>query len=136
MEENLDADDCKDETLDSLTVKTCFCKGELCNGPNHCELSQWGDCDATCGKGIKRRNIVIPAKHGGNECSEELTQPCNLKPCPVDCQWSGWNSWSSCSRSCDRGSQSRSRSKLTVEAYGGTCSGSSYETKYCNTHNC
>ena len=34
MEENLDADDCKDETLDSLAVKTCFCKGELCNGPS------------------------------------------------------------------------------------------------------
>ena len=34
MEENLDADNCKDDTLDSLTVKTCFCKGELCNGPS------------------------------------------------------------------------------------------------------
>ena len=34
MEEGLDADNCKDETLDSLTVKTCFCKGELCNGPS------------------------------------------------------------------------------------------------------
>lgn len=33
MEENLDADNCKDETLDSLTVKTCFCQGELCNAP-------------------------------------------------------------------------------------------------------
>ena len=48
----------------------------------HCELSQWTGCNATCGEGIKSRNIVIPAKHGGNECSEELTQPCNLKPCP------------------------------------------------------
>jgi len=33
MEEGLDADNCKDETLDSLTVKTCFCQGELCNAP-------------------------------------------------------------------------------------------------------
>ena len=33
MEENLDADNCKDDTLDSLTVKTCFCKGDLCNAP-------------------------------------------------------------------------------------------------------
>merc|ERR1711971_4657 len=54
----------------------------------------------------------------------------------IDCQWSGWSSWSSCSRSCGSGSQSRSRSKLTVEAYGGTCSGSSYMTRNCNTHNC
>ena len=34
MEEGLDADNCKDETLDILPVKTCFCKGELCNGPS------------------------------------------------------------------------------------------------------
>ena len=34
MEQGLDADNCKDETLDTLTVKTCFCKGELCNGPS------------------------------------------------------------------------------------------------------
>jgi len=33
MEEGLDAVNCKDETLDSLTVKTCFCQGELCNAP-------------------------------------------------------------------------------------------------------
>ena len=50
--------------------------------PVHCVLSQWGDCDVTCGEGIRSRNITIPAKHGGNECSEELTQPCNLKSCP------------------------------------------------------
>lgn len=30
---NLDANNCKDETLDTLTVKTCFCQGELCNAP-------------------------------------------------------------------------------------------------------
>jgi len=33
MEEGLDEDNCKDETLDSLTVKTCFCQSELCNAP-------------------------------------------------------------------------------------------------------
>jgi len=33
MEKNLDADNCKEQTLDTLTVKTCFCQGELCNAP-------------------------------------------------------------------------------------------------------
>jgi len=31
--ETLDADYCEEETLDTLTVKTCFCQGELCNAP-------------------------------------------------------------------------------------------------------
>jgi len=30
---DLDADGCKDETLATLNVKTCFCQGELCNAP-------------------------------------------------------------------------------------------------------
>jgi len=33
MEENLDENNCKEETLDPLDVKTCFCQGELCNAP-------------------------------------------------------------------------------------------------------
>jgi len=33
VEEDLDADYCKDETLDSLSVKTCYCQGDLCNAP-------------------------------------------------------------------------------------------------------
>ena len=33
VQKNLDANNCKDETLDTLTVKTCFCQGELCNAP-------------------------------------------------------------------------------------------------------
>lgn len=33
METDLDADNCIDETLDTLTVKTCFCQGDLCNAP-------------------------------------------------------------------------------------------------------
>ena len=31
--EDLDADNCKDETLGTLDLKTCYCQGELCNAP-------------------------------------------------------------------------------------------------------
>jgi len=41
MEEGLDTDNCKEETLDSLTVKTCFCQGELCNAPGSSGLPVW-----------------------------------------------------------------------------------------------
>ena len=30
---NLDFNWCKEETLDTLRVKTCFCQGEFCNAP-------------------------------------------------------------------------------------------------------
>jgi len=33
VQKNLDENNCKDETLNTLTVKTCFCQGELCNAP-------------------------------------------------------------------------------------------------------
>jgi len=33
MVDGLDEDNCIDKTLDSLSVKTCFCQGDLCNAP-------------------------------------------------------------------------------------------------------
>ena len=54
----------------------------------------------------------------------------------VNCEWSNWRSYSSCSKSCGGGIQSRSRSKTIKEAYGGSCSGSGTMTKDCNTQKC
>ena len=33
VQKNLDGNNCRNDTLDTLTVKTCFCQGELCNRP-------------------------------------------------------------------------------------------------------
>ena len=47
-----------------------------------CQLSNWEQCNATCGGGaIKTRNVTVPAKNGGN-CSQKLIESCNLQTCP------------------------------------------------------
>ena len=52
--------------------------------------------------------------------------------------WGYWSNWSSCSKTCDTGSMSRSRScNNPYPAYGGSyCSGYSSESANCNTNTC
>ena len=52
--------------------------------------------------------------------------------------WGYWSNWSSCSKTCDTGSMSRSRScNNPYPAYGGSyCSGYSSESANCNTKSC
>ena len=51
--------------------------------PVHCELGEWGDCDVTCGGGIRSKIIAKQAQHGGDECSDVPTESCNPQTCPV-----------------------------------------------------
>jgi len=54
----------------------------------------------------------------------------------VNCQWSNWSAWESCSKSCGGGTQTSTRSKTVQETNGGTCSGSSERSKSCNSQSC
>ena len=54
----------------------------------------------------------------------------------VNCQWGEWNEDSECSKSCGGGTQTRSRSKIVVEKYGGKCDGASNQTISCNKEDC
>ena len=54
----------------------------------------------------------------------------------VDCNWNIWGSWGSCTKTCDSGSRTRTRSK-NGPFYGGIdCSGSLSESSSCNTNSC
>merc|ERR1711881_820051 len=102
---------------------------------------EWGGCSQTCGEGIqtRTRQMVQWAKFGGILCTGYSTEsrPCNLEECPVDCEWSDFGSWSSCSQDCGGGWQRRSRTVQQEAAYGGLqCDGCAAETRACNTHNC
>ena len=110
--------------------------------PENCE-GHWGDygaCTKTCGGGTQTRNFVVTKNelYGGicpNRDGSE-TRSCNSNPCPRDC--SGyWSSWSSCSKTCGGGSQTRNFIVRTSEAYGGVCPDKGKrETRECNTTPC
>ena len=55
----------------------------------------------------------------------------------VNCAWTVWNAWDTCTKSCDGGTQQRTRVIGAPPKYGGTnCTGNATETGPCNTHNC
>ena len=66
--------------------------------------------------------------------SAETWLYCDTNCAPVvDCQWSDWDSWSTCSVTCGSGSQTRTRTELQSVANGGqTCQGSNQESQSCD----
>ena len=54
----------------------------------------------------------------------------------ADCIWEPWSEWSTCSQSCDGGTQLRTRTLVAPERNGGECSGESFEQQDCNTEIC
>ena len=56
----------------------------------------------------------------------------------MNCKWSSWSSFTSCSKSCGSGGMhSRTRSKTQVENYGGSpCLGSVSDSKSCFLKDC
>ena len=60
----------------------------------------------------------------------------NHKKFSVDCTWSNWSSWGSCSKTCGSGTITRSRFKLWWKHDGIDCMGSSSDSTSCNTNSC
>ena len=55
----------------------------------------------------------------------------------VNCQWSAWSEWSSCSKSCGTGQKQKSRSIMTNAKNGGQpCMGSNMQTEVCTIRPC
>ncbi|XP_063781355.1 SCO-spondin-like [Pseudophryne corroboree] len=63
---------------------------------------------------------------------------CSTEPCPVDCGWSSWTLWSSCSRTCNVGTRRRYRSGTEPPAAfgGGACEGSNVAIEFCSLQPC
>ena len=126
------------ENRNSVLSQTC--NTEPC--PENCE-GHWGDygsCSKECGGGTQTRNFIVTKDelYGGICANKDGVESrgCNNQPCPRDC--SGyWSTWSTCSRTCDGGTQTRNFIVRTSEAYGGVCPDKgSRESQACNTNPC
>ena len=55
----------------------------------------------------------------------------------VDCKWSIWGQWTSCSKSCGVGKQTRKRTKATIADNGGKeCAGPNNARRSCIIKKC
>lgn len=128
------------------TSETSHCFAAHC--PIDCRWgwwSGWSPCPATCGggKAARSRQKVSEAAHGGRECDDPwLSQQdnvdmCNREPCPIDCRWLAWGTWTTCSISCGNGTKQRHRDREHSAAYGGReCEEKPVETVKCNPQAC
>lgn len=112
------------------------CGGDAC--PVDCvwaDWNDWGRCTATCNGGIatRSRERRIRAANGGMPCAGNFTlsETCNKNPCPVDCTFGEWDTWSECSTSCGQGQIFRTRVKHTELHGGKPCPDNVTETKSC-----
>jgi len=103
-------------------VPTCESKSVDCS---FSVWTSWSQCSASCDGGQKyhSRTLDAHAARFGYGCHgrlEEVT-PCNTMVCtaPLDCKYGDWARWSSCSKSCDGGQKSRSRTVSQYPMLGG-----------------
>lgn len=103
--------------------------------------SQWTNCDAACGIGIRERvrQCANPApNYGGRPCDGpalEVIECDSQIPCTIDGNWSPWSHWDACSVSCGAGRQFRYRicDNPRPKFGGKACVGLPEEIKECDT---
>ncbi|XP_041659708.1 ADAMTS-like protein 2 isoform X4 [Cheilinus undulatus] len=99
-----------DQSLRPLAIHPC---GDPDCAPHWVE-QEWQQCNATCGRGLRQRQVVCAGLEGGvfkefpeSSCDSskrpESSSPCFQRPC------SKWftTSWSQCSKTCGSGVQVR-----------------------------
>ncbi|XP_052285147.1 SCO-spondin-like isoform X5 [Dreissena polymorpha] len=103
----------------------------------------WSICNVTCGGGTKHRmrDCYFPSSaQPGLFCIGELAEKttCNENLCPVDGVLEEWMAWTTCSKTCGGGSQTRLRDCTFpgLGPFGKPCNGHTNESQPCNPQVC
>ncbi|XP_061680955.1 hemicentin-1 isoform X2 [Syngnathoides biaculeatus] len=103
----------------------------------------WGACSVSCGGGTRQRTRLCasPApQYAGRQCegNDVHIDFCNSDPCPISGNWGPWNSWGSCSKTCNGGQMRRHRTCDNPRpANGGrACAGADAQIQRCETATC
>jgi len=111
--------------------------------PIDCVMSnwtEWSTCTVACGGGTQFRNrtILTPAQNGGTACGPTgEVRDCNAQSCGVNCEYSDWSAYGTCTASCGGGVRVRTRN-ITVPSIppGIACTEALVEVATCNTSPC
>jgi len=108
-----------------------------------CLWAEWGEWSSCTCEGLKdrHRTIKTPNSECGKPCEGNRIEAAKcIPPCakdPVDCKLNDWGDWSECSRSCDGGQTTRSRSIKTQPKHrGNVCEAPLSQTKACGEKRC
>jgi len=124
------------------TSETRPCNRFAC--PVDCQVGEWTDysaCSLTCGPvsgtQTRTRELLVDFENGGKVCPTLLeSRSCNSGPCPVHCEVSEWDAFSTCTKTCGSGTHHRSRRIIKHAAFGGYVCPRLYENVPCNEHCC
>ncbi|XP_063796284.1 hemicentin-1 isoform X2 [Pseudophryne corroboree] len=125
-------------------TETRICQNKQCPvDGSWSDWSPWEQCSKTCSSGKRTRIRMCndpPAQEGGKSCVGKSVdvEVCNSKPCPVHGIWSPWQTWSPCSKTCGKGTQTRIRfcNNPPPSFEGANCEGQDTQTQICNDQHC
>ncbi|XP_001623142.2 uncharacterized protein LOC5501884 isoform X2 [Nematostella vectensis] len=140
-------------TIDELAVwlrvlpkeEICYVQNARAVDGGFAEWSDFTSCSVTCAQGSRTRRRLCtspPPQHGGLNCTGAFseTTPCNLRPCPINGNYTQWSEYTPCSKTCGGGTRHRTRSCTNpAPQYGGvncTVIGNPVDTIECNTSPC
>lgn len=138
---------CKNTTTETQT-QACNTTG-CCTSTTteYSSWSAWSACSKVCGTGTRSRTRTYTKKStiDGSVCeaakTETQTENCNTMDCcsSTSTQYGSWGGWSTCSKACGSGTQTRTRSYKQVSDYDGRdCggAGTDSQSQACNATDC
>lgn len=98
------------------------------------DWSSWSTCNETCGASYQFKNrTCLPEGATGCKGNSIKWRACAKPPCPIHGGWSDWGNWSRCSKTCEKGYQTQSRTCTNpIPRFGGAdCQGPLEQQREC-----